>query len=321
MRSQCKNRILRGLGLLLAVLLLAGCGGSPGGPGPGKPDSGGTDEPVQGSWESTPQVIALPETEEEIIGDEDGIVQIDISHVEDGIIQVSYNGENEKPLLCVTVPDGETRYQYVLSAQQKKENFPLTRGSGTYTVKVYEQLEGEDYAVLFAAELPAEITNEMGPFLYANYYCRFNDRTAAVKKGGELAFTANSELDVVQNVYNFVISHVEYDYDKAETVQYGYVPNVDDTLASGKGICFDYAALMVSMLRSQGIPTRLDVGYMRDIYHAWISVYVPEQGWINGVIQFDGKKWNMMDPTSGAALGKDVNAVGSGEDYLCQLSY
>ena len=49
--------------------------------------------------------------------------------------------------------------------------------------------------------------------------------------------------------------------------------------------------------RTQRIPTRLDIGWAGDIYHAWVSVYVDDVGWINGIIQFDGHEWKRMDPT------------------------
>ena len=54
---------------------------------------------------------------------------------------------------------------------------------------------------------------------------------------------------------------------------------------------------MATMLRSQRIPTRLDIGWSGDIYHAWVSVYLTESGWVNGIIQFDGTQWKRMDPT------------------------
>ena len=85
-----------------------------------------------------------------------------------------------------------------------------------------------------------------------------------------------------------------------------YLPNVDDTLKTKKGICFDYAALMTAMLRSSGIPTRLDIGYATNIYHAWISTYLDEQGWVDNVIKFDGKNWTMMDPTFAAGGGEGI---------------
>jgi len=59
------------------------------------------------------------------------------------------------------------------------------------------------------------------------------------------------------------------------------------------GYCTYYATTMVSMLRTQGIPARLVVGYTpgeqvaRDTWvargldsHAWVEVYFPEVGWI-----------------------------------------
>ena len=71
------------------------------------------------------------------------------------------------------------------------------------------------------------------------------------------------------------------------------LPNVDETLKTGKGICFDYAALMTSMLRSQRIPTKLEVGYAGETYHAWISTYVDDKGWVDDIIEFDGKDWQL----------------------------
>ena len=54
---------------------------------------------------------------------------------------------------------------------------------------------------------------------------------------------------------------------------------------------------MTAMLRSQQIPCKLVVGYAGSIYHAWISVWTEEDGWIDGAIFFDGHVWKRMDPT------------------------
>ena len=66
------------------------------------------------------------------------------------------------------------------------------------------------------------------------------------------------------------------------------IEDIDEILNSGTGICLDYAAVMTGMLRSQRIPTRLEVGYAQDAYHAWISIYTEETGWLNGIIEFNG---------------------------------
>ena len=92
-------------------------------------------------------------------------------------------------------------------------------------------------------------------------------------------------------------NHFSYDYEKAKTVTSGYLPELDAVLAERKGICFDYAALMTAMLRSQEVPCKLVVGYAGSVYHAWISVWTEDNGWIDGVIFFDGNTWKRMDPT------------------------
>ena len=65
------------------------------------------------------------------------------------------------------------------------------------------------------------------------------------------------------------------------------------TLRTGRGICFDYASLTAAMLRSQNIPARLEIGYSGDVYHAWISVYTEETGWIDRLIEFFRRR---LDP-------------------------
>jgi len=97
---------------------------------------------------------------------------------------------------------------------------------------------------------------------------------------------SENDLDVVTSIYDYIISSITYDYDKASDPPTGYTTNVDEILKSGTGICLDYAAVMTTMLRSQGIPTRLEVGNAGTVYHAWISTYISDIGWVSGIIYF-----------------------------------
>jgi transglutaminase-like putative cysteine protease len=79
---------------------------------------------------------------------------------------------------------------------------------------------------------------------------------------------------------------------------------------------------MTGMLRSQGVPTKLVVGYAGDAYHAWINVYSEDTGWIDGVIYFDGAKWMRMDPTFAANGGSDImDYIGNGTNYSGKYFY
>ena len=141
--------------------------------------------------------------------------------------------------------------------------------------------------------------------------------------GKELAAGKASDIEVIAAVYDYVVKNITYDHERAATVKPDYVPNVDAVLREKKGICFDYAALMAAMLRSQRIPTRLEFGYAGDAYHAWITTYIEDQGWINGIIEFDGVDWTLMDPTFAANAGtkKIKKFIGDGSNYTTKYIY
>lgn len=242
--------------------------------------------------DNTPQVLVptAPGTE----AYSNAVAAIDASNSSKGYIMAAYTGSNPKVKLQLTGPDGNT---YTYTMRGGWEVFPLTAGSGSYTINIFENIGGSGYSYAMSQTINASLENEFNTYLYPNQYVNFSPGCATVAKGQELAQGAMNELDVVDAVYNYVISNITYDYNKASTVTSGYVPDVDTILNSGTGICFDYAALMATMLRTQGIPTRLDVGWAGNVYHAWVSVWTPDTGWINGIIEFTGSEWKRMDPT------------------------
>jgi len=245
---------------------------------------------------------------------------IDASNATDGYVMVKYTGDASKVRMLIETPAGNT-YNYLMALDGNYDVYPLSEGSGTYKIGVYENLHDDQYATAFTQSVNVTLKDEYSMFLYPNAYVDFNANSNAVKKGQELAAGANTDIEVVQNVYHYITKNVTYDYDKAETVQSGYIPTVDETLATGKGICFDYASLMGAMLRSQGIPTRLEIGYAGTEYHAWISVYTKETGWIDKIIQFDGKNWILMDPTLGSYASNSTVKKYREDDTYYQLKY
>lgn len=144
-----------------------------------------------------------------------------------------------------------------------------------------------------------KLRNELLPFLYPNQYVNYNDNSAVVSKAAEIIAAANADTPIkkVEAIYKWVTTNFTYDYDLAANPPVGYLPVVDSVLAAKKGICFDYSAVMASMLRSQNIPCKLVVGYAGTVYHAWINVYIQGVGWVDHYIYFDGEKWTLMDPT------------------------
>jgi len=240
---------------------------------------------------------------------------IDYSNASDGYIMAKYEGDNPKIKLQIT-KDGEATYTYDIWPNKGYDAFPLSLDTGNYNMAVFINIEGDKYSQACAASVWADIEDVFSPFLRPNQFSNFTSATRAVSKGSEIAQGSKTDLRVIEKVFIFLVDNVVYDYEKAATVQPGYLPDVDETLATGKGICFDYAALMTCMLRSQRIPCKLVVGYAGDAYHAWISVHVEGVGWVANMIQFNDDKWTFMDPTFAASGDRaDPNVIGDGENY------
>lgn len=247
------------------------------------------------------------------------LASIDASNVSEGYIMVNYTGSNPKVKLQITGSNGVT---YTYNLHGGYETFPLSAGSGSYKVAVYENVTGNQYATAMSQTINANITNAFGPYLYPNQYVNFDASSKVVSKAQQLAEGCATDLDVVAKVYNYTTT-ISYDYAKANSVQSGYTPNVDQIMQNGTGICLDYAAVMASMLRSQNIPTRLEVGYVGTAYHAWISTYITDIGWVNGVIEFNGTSWSLMDPTFAANTSDTTlkDFIGNGSNYKTKYIY
>lgn len=245
---------------------------------------------------------------------------LDVSNASEGYVVANYYGDSSKVKFRITGSDGIV-YTYDLHGGE--EVFPLSSGSGNYDLAIYEVIQDSQYSTAQFETVAVNITNTFGAFLYPNQYIMFDSTSNCVSKAKELVSLAESDLDAVAFIYNYIIDNITYDYDKATNVQSGYLPYPDDLLTSKTGICLDYASLMVAMLRSQRIPARLEVGYVGDAYHAWISTYIPDIGWINGIIEFDGQNWKLMDPTFAASVpGEDLeNFIGDGSSYLTKYIY
>ncbi len=251
----------------------------------------------------------------------DDAISIDASNTSDGYVMVRYKGTADKVKLQITAPDASV-YSYNLSPGSY-ETFPLSGGSGSYHIDVLEHAYDNMYALALSQDISVTISDEFKPFLYPNQYVWFSSDDEAVKYGEKLSDSSSGDLDYVEKVYLYITENITYDDALAASVTPGYLPDIDTTLQTKKGICFDYASLMAAMLRSQGIPTKLVVGYSGDAYHAWISVYLKETGWVDKIIEFNGKSWTLMDPTLAANNSRSSvqKYIGDGSNYTVKYSY
>lgn len=89
---------------------------------------------------------------------------------------------------------------------------------------------------------------------------------------------------------------------------------IDDALSSRRGVCQDYAHILIALVRHIGIPCRYVSGYLfhrveqadrsaEDATHAWVEAYLPDLGWIG------------LDPTNNLLAQERHIRVAVGRDY------
>ena len=214
---------------------------------------------------------------------------IDYSNTTDGYVMVKFTGTtNTRIKIQIAGPSYSTKkliYTYDMKVGEWTV-FPLTDGNGQYKVTVLENTSGTKYAQVLTESFQVAMRDQFAPFLQPSQRVSFDKAPNAVAKAAELIGneTDMDNLKKINKVYNFVASNFSYDHQLAATVKSGYLPVLDNTLATQKGICYDYAALMTGMLRSQNVPCKMVFGYVNGEYHAWVNVW-------------NGSEWVRMDPT------------------------
>jgi len=243
---------------------------------------------------------------------ENGVL-LDTSHVALGYVAVSASVSGK---LKFQVVSNSEKYNYDLPADGTPVSYVLQSGSGTYRFRVMKNTTGNQYAEVYAREAQVQLQDEFQPYLRPSQFVDYDADSQCVKKAAELVQSAGTQLQAVTAIFQYICDTVTYDKDKAQTVASGYLPTPDETLQTGKGICFDYAALAAAMLRSQGIPTKMIFGYVspNGIYHAWNMFYTEESGWVTVSYKVSSSTWERLDPTF-SANGADSTFVGDGSNY------
>jgi transglutaminase-like putative cysteine protease len=204
-----------------------------------------------------------------------------------GVLTISYeNKDNAKMKIAVT--KGDKNYYYDLGKGKNSIDIPLTMGNGTYSIRICKNITGNKYSVIESQEFKLELQNEDEVYLHSNVIVNYDLDYAAITKAEQLTKDCKSEQEKVEVIYNYVVKNFNYDYEKLEDLQSGYIPDIKIIYKNKKGICYDISAVIASMLRSQGVHVRLVTGYTPNIsvYHAWNVIYDSKKN-----------KWYTVDAT------------------------
>ena len=118
-------------------------------------------------------------------------------------------------------------------------------------------------------------------------------------------------LDAVSDVMRRI--HREFAFDADATT---VTTSVDEVLEQRRGVCQDFAHVMIACLRSHGLPARYVSGYLltqpppgrprllgADVSHAWVAAYSPHHGWVE------------FDPTNDTLADRRYITLATGADF------
>lgn len=146
-------------------------------------------------------------------------------------------------------------------------------------------------------------------FLYASPHVvlsqELRDYASTSFIGGRTVVEA--ALDLTQRIY------ADFKFDSSAT---DIFTPINQVLKMRRGVCQDFAHLMIGCLRSLGLSARYVSGYIltnpppgtprligADASHAWVSVYCPLAGWID------------FDPTNRCVVDRDHITLAWGRDF------
>lgn len=158
------------------------------------------------------------------------------------------------------------------------------------------------------AELAAvKETGEFWDFLAPSSFVPVAPAVDALLKEWQLDRSDNP-LSVLRRINSLIYTSFDY-VPKATSVD----SPIDHALGERRGVCQDFAHIMLALLRRLGIPARYVSGYLHhgkyhdrseaNATHAWIEAWLPELGWIG------------FDPTNNLLTGERHIRTAVGRDY------
>jgi transglutaminase-like putative cysteine protease len=204
---------------------------------------------------------------------------------------VHRDGQRCSSFVLTTEPRGTTVEEYVdrfgnsvhhFDVLEAHERLAVTTRSEVWTVP-----EFVDAGVLS----PLDRWDLLGP----SRYVPTDDRL------GELGAAATDAIGLMHAV------RTEMTYERGTTNVH---TTAAEALADGRGVCQDFAHVMIGACRARGLPARYVSGYLYEPAnggagesHAWVDVHVGDAGWLS------------LDPTHDTTQSERHVRVAVGRDY------
>jgi transglutaminase-like putative cysteine protease len=181
--------------------------------------------------------------------------------------------------------------------------FSIEKEHRKLTVVVHSEIEKKDFGV---GEVLLE---DVSQYVFATPMTSFGPEVLAYARVSFVPGRPVMEagMDLMRRIYT------DFDFTPGFTT---VATPLSVVMQERKGVCQDFAHLAIACIRSVGLPARYVSGYIEtisppgveklmgvDASHAWVSLYIPEVGWVD------------FDPTNNVLPGDQHITIGWGRDY------
>lgn len=206
---------------------------------------------------------------------------------------------------------GNKLYYFVI--EQEHESLTVTVKSQIEKIKVDAP---QSYPTESWETVRDLIRNSLGEFSGERQFVHATEITMAtpeIKKYAEQSFVKgrsvfDAAFDLTQRIYK------DFKFSSGFTTTSTPLSVV---MKERKGVCQDFAHLAIACVQSMGLPARYVSGYIEtiapegkekltgvDASHAWLSVYIPQVGWVD------------FDPTNNKVPDEQYITIGWGRNYF-----
>jgi len=200
----------------------------------------------------------------------------------------------------------------LFSIQEKHHTLKVVSQS---RVQVARLLPDPDSLTITCGELASqmrkdELPFDVLPFAYASTRVAL-DNTQINEYAGKFIHSGRSLYEACLELTEAIYKEFEFDAQSTDVDT-----PVSEFFRIKRGVCQDFSHLMISCLRSQGIPACYVSGYIltqpppgkpklegSDASHAWVGVYFPGYGWL------------YLDPTNNLLIHDEHVTVAKGMDF------
>lgn len=205
---------------------------------------------------------------------------------ETGSVILSGTTEAEKIKLLVDKAGKQTWLEVALDDGEFSEEVWLTEGTGEYKITVMVHVVDRKYK--YGPTVTVRNAAKVNKYLVPTKHVESDD-PAITALADQITAGQTTDTAKAKAIYDWVVDNIKYDYAKYGRHQDGDYDNEYGalyTLRTGKGVCYDYAALTAALGRAAGLQVKMVNGQASSGavtgFHAWNEIYLAEQGtWVN----------------------------------------